>query len=151
MQDPFGWAVLTENAVYVVIGFLRTLQWAFTGSRRPVYFSPYNSPSPRRSSFFCRLSTGIRQYQCQSGTQHQHDAAGCLPTKKLSLSGAKHVMGLSNKRFSTGLLIVFALGSLAYTFWQVYQLPLDGDLVLTVLPRLGSRRCAGSIWVGRSN
>lgn len=39
-----------------------------------------------------------------------------------------------NKRYLTGLLVVFVLLDLALTFWQNYQLPLDGDLVAVVFP-----------------
>jgi hypothetical protein len=39
-----------------------------------------------------------------------------------------------NKRYLTGLLIGFVVLDLAFTFWQHYRLPLDGDLVAIVLP-----------------
>ena len=39
-----------------------------------------------------------------------------------------------NKRYLTALLVAFAGLDLALTFWQNYQLPLDGDLVAIVLP-----------------
>lgn len=38
------------------------------------------------------------------------------------------------KQYLTGLLVVFVLLDLALTFWQNYQLPLDGDLVAIVFP-----------------
>lgn len=36
--------------------------------------------------------------------------------------------------FLLGLLVVFVLVNLASTYWQSYQLPLDGDLIPVVLP-----------------
>lgn len=39
-----------------------------------------------------------------------------------------------NKRYLTALLVFFVGLDLALTFWQNYQLPLDGDLVAIVLP-----------------
>jgi len=39
-----------------------------------------------------------------------------------------------NKRYWLGLLIVFVLVTLGAAYWQNYQVPLDGDLVLIVLP-----------------
>lgn len=39
-----------------------------------------------------------------------------------------------NKRYWSGLLIVFILLDVAFTLWQNYQLPLDGDLVAIVFP-----------------
>ncbi|RYU78422.1 hypothetical protein [Hymenobacter persicinus] len=38
------------------------------------------------------------------------------------------------RRYLLGLLIVFVVANLVSTFWQNYQLPLDGDLVAIVLP-----------------
>ncbi|WP_055562369.1 hypothetical protein [Hymenobacter sp. AT01-02] len=39
-----------------------------------------------------------------------------------------------NKRYLSGLLIAFVVLDLIYTYWQNYQLPLDGDIVPTILP-----------------
>lgn len=39
-----------------------------------------------------------------------------------------------NKRYLTLLLVAFVALDLAFTYWQNYQLPLDGDLVAIVLP-----------------
>jgi hypothetical protein len=39
-----------------------------------------------------------------------------------------------SKRYGRGLLVLFVMLDLAFTFWRNYQLPLDGDLVATVLP-----------------
>jgi hypothetical protein len=39
-----------------------------------------------------------------------------------------------SKRYGTGLLALFVMLDLAFTFWRNYQLPLDGDLAATVLP-----------------
>ncbi|OGX84842.1 hypothetical protein [Hymenobacter coccineus] len=42
--------------------------------------------------------------------------------------------GPVNKRYWRGLLVLFVVLDLAFTFWQNYQLPLDGDLAHVALP-----------------
>src|SRR6476659_6145027 len=39
-----------------------------------------------------------------------------------------------NKRFWCALVMVLVAADLLFTYWQNYQLPLDGDLVPTVFP-----------------
>lgn len=39
-----------------------------------------------------------------------------------------------SKRYWTGLLVAFVLLDILLTFWQAYQLPLDGDLMGVVVP-----------------
>lgn len=39
-----------------------------------------------------------------------------------------------NKRYLTGVLLVFVLADLVFTYWQNYLLPLDGDMVAVTFP-----------------
>ncbi|MCC3160820.1 hypothetical protein LJ737_26520 [Hymenobacter sp. 15J16-1T3B] len=47
------------------------------------------------------------------------------------------------KRFPLSILILFVLLDLGYTFWQNYQLPLEGDLPQIVLPAPDCRQVLG--------